>query len=280
MMAINNNDLKQYFKEISKNHKSGNKNSGFEINDRSIFKKEFLKLLGYDLKHILDDVSQRVGDTCKTPDIRLYGEKEYKLKNSHSQFVIETKNYGILDHKVNSIDFKQLKNYVISNKSKIRVICSTDYVSLFIFNATEIKKQININTLDKISGHEINIFKNNLLYEIHFDNLKKRDSSDLENLCYETVFAVHKFIKPTEFEELYSIQDSNNRNNFISNLFQLMKIIESDVKLDFYDILGKFHKGLDRLSEDNGFKKLLIEERRIQSNEIISYLGFRNELYC
>ena len=260
MKEVTNSDLEQYFINISRNHKLNIKNSGFEINDRSIFKNEFLKLLGYDLGHILDDVSQKVGDKSKSPDLRLYGEKENKSKNNHSQFVIETKNYGLLEHNVDNIDYKQLKNYIISNKSKIRIICSTDYVSMFVFNATEIKKQINIYTLDKISNNEINKFKNNLLYEIHFDNLKKRDLSDLKNLCYKTVFAEHKFITPTEFEELYSIQDSNNRNNFISNLFQLMKIIESDIKLDFYDILEKYHRELDRLSEDNGFKKHLIEE--------------------
>jgi hypothetical protein len=202
----------------------------------------------------------RVEGGSKTPDIRLYGENENKTKNSHSQFVIETKNYGLLDKKTDNIDFKQLKNYIISNKSKVRVICSTDYISLYVFNATEIKKQININTLDSISNQEINIFKKHLLFEIHFNALKNRDSSDLKNLSYETVFAEHKFITPTDNEDIYSIQDTNNRNNFITNLFQIMKVIESDVKLDFYDILNAFHKEFEKLDGTNGFKKHLINE--------------------
>lgn len=260
MPEITNKDLETYFKKVSENHKSSKDNSGYEINDRSVFKNELLRKLGYELKHILDDVSMKVEGGSKTPDIRLYGENENKTKNSHSQFVIETKNYGLLDKKIENIDFKQLKNYIISNKSKVRVICSTDYISLYVFNATEIKKQININTLDSISSQEINIFKKHLLFEIHFNAIKNRDSSDLKNLSYETVFAEHKFITPTDNEDIYSIQDTNNRNNFITNLFQIMKVIESDVKLDFYDILNAFHKEFVKLDGTNGFKKHLINE--------------------
>jgi hypothetical protein len=260
MPEITNKDLETYFEKVSENHKSSKDNSGYEINDRSVFKNELLRKLGYELKHILDDVSMKVEGGSKTPDIRLYGENENKTKNSHSQFVIETKNYGLLDKKIDNIDFKQLKNYVISNKSKVRVICSTDYISLYVFNATEIKKQININTLDSISTQEINIFKKHLLFGIHFNALNKRDSSDLKNLSYETVFAEHKFITPTDNEDIYSIQDTNNRNNFITNLFRIMQVIESDVKLDFYDILNDFHKEFEKLDGTNGFKKHLINE--------------------
>jgi hypothetical protein len=209
----------------------------------------------------------------------MYGESENKSKDSHSQFVIETKNYGLLNYKIDSIDFQQLKNYIISNKSKIRIICSTDYISMYVFNATEIKKQINVNILDKITASEINIFKKYLLYEIHFNKLKDRDTSDLKNLSYESVFAEHKFITPTDSEDLYSIQDSNNRKNFISNLFTLMKIIESDVKLDFNDILKNFFKEFNKLDNSISFKKSLITEITKEEFKVIkSFLIWGSEM--
>ena len=110
-MELTNKQLEEYFLSISANHKSTDNKSGFEINDRAIFKNTLLTTLGYKLDNILDDVSQKVGDKSKTPDLRIFSDVELKSKNNHSQFVIETKNYNLLDHNIDNIDFKQLKNY-------------------------------------------------------------------------------------------------------------------------------------------------------------------------
>jgi hypothetical protein len=150
-MELSEETINKYFNNISKLHNDKQNKNGFEKNDRDIFIRDFLENIGYSLENILDDVSQKMDEGSRSPDIRLFGDYEVKNKLSHSQFVIETKNYNLLDKNIDNIDFLQLKRYIKTNQSKIRLICATDYVTLFLFNATEIKKTIRMDNMKSIS---------------------------------------------------------------------------------------------------------------------------------
>ncbi|MEK4560534.1 hypothetical protein MHB47_00175 [Staphylococcus sp. FSL K6-3157] len=91
-------NLQSYNNNLAESHKNI-RNTGYEIHDRNIFINHILKPLGYEQKNILHDVPQRGDKGSKSPDIRLYGKKEYKSKHSYSQFIIETKNYKLLSEK-------------------------------------------------------------------------------------------------------------------------------------------------------------------------------------
>lgn len=241
--------------------------SGFEKNDRSLFVTEVLKALGYDWENILDDVSQKTPDGSRSADIRLYGGNEVKSKHSHSQFVIETKDFGILNSDINNIDFLQLKRYLIANKGKIRLICTTDFRSLFVFNATKIRKDHRINVKDTtyITEKEKQAFQENLLYVIHFDSLQEEDFINLRKLSYDAVFTRPSFIDPGDYKETNSISDPVIRKNFILNLYRVMKDIHSVISHDFYNAVYNFK---NKYEESPG-KEFIKGFLRGEANKII-----------
>jgi len=271
-----------YIKNISKLHKENKNLTGFEKNDRAIFINDFLiEILNYKRDSVIEDVSQKLTqNSSKIPDIRLFGDSEIKNKINHSQLVIETKNYSLLNHNIDKIDFLQLKQYIISNKSKIRAICSTDYISLFIFNARKIMNdhRFRIDNVDNISETEISSFKENMVYQIHFDNLKDKDYSDIKNLSYHAVFEKHKFLDPDENIDTNSIQDVLVRNNFIRNLFVMMKRIEEDVSCDFLDILKIFIDDFN-LVENNSLKDFILKSVNNEKYKLIKdYIFWGTEM--
>lgn len=242
-MNLRKETVKKYFRSISKVHEDLENKSGFERHDRNIFIRDFLKPLGYKLENILDDVSQKVGMGSRIPDIRLFGNTELKNKQAHSQFVIETKDFNLLRKNIDNIDFLQLKRYIKANQSKIRLICSTDYVTLFIFNATQIKQdsRINLNNLENISEFETKIFKSYLYYKIEFDNLSPRDMKYINTIRYDVVFEHQSFINPEDYESTNSISEIFIRQSFISSLYKLMIEFKNDVEHDFFDRINSVY---------------------------------------
>jgi len=247
-MKLNEDTINNYFMNISKLHKDKQNKNGFEKNDRDIFIRDFLEKLGYSLENILDDVSQKMDEGSRSPDIRLFGDYEVKNKLSHSQFVIETKNYNLLDKNIDNIDFLQLKRYIKANQSKIRLICATDYVTLFLFNATEIKKAMHLDSMDSIFPDEIKIFKENIFTVVEFDNFHPNLMKDINTISYDTVFKKHVFINPEDFEDTNSIAESSVRKNFILTLYNLMVNFENDLKHELYDRLNTTLNSLENIS--------------------------------
>lgn len=234
-MKLSEKTINEYFNNISKLHENKQNNNGFEKNDRSIFIRDFLGNLGYILENVLDDVSQKMEEGSRSPDIRLFGNYEVKNKLSHSQFVIETKNYNLLNRNIDNIDFLQLKRYIKANQSKIRLIASTDYVTLFIFNATKIKKELKLNNMNYITDSEKETFKKNVFSKIEFDDLNPRVMKEINILSYDAVFDRHVFVNPEEYEATNSIADPSVRKNFILSLYSMMGKFENDVKHEFFD---------------------------------------------
>lgn len=248
-MNLEKSVFADYFQGISSIHVNKENKSGFEKHDRNIFIRDFLGPLGYSLENILDDVSQKVGEGSRTPDIRLFGNSEVKNKQAHSQFVIETKNFNLLHKNIDNIDFLQLKRYIRANQSKIRLICSTDYVTLFIFNATKIKQdsRINLNNLESISEFEIEVFKKHLYCKVEFDNLDSRDMKYINTIRYDVVFEHQSFVNPEDCEDTSSISEFSVRQNFITSLYRLMIEFENDIKYDFHDRINNVHRFTKRL---------------------------------
>lgn len=247
-MKLSEEIINKYFNNISKLHNDKQNKNGFEKNDRDIFIRDFLGNMGYNLENILDDVSQKMDEGSRSPDIRLFGDYEVKNKLSHSQFVIETKNYNLLDKNIDNIDFLQLKRYIKANQSKIRLICATDYVTLFLFNATEIKKTIRMDNMNSISAVEKEIFKKNIFTVVEFDNLHPKVMKDINTISYDTVFKKQVFINPEEFESTNSITDSSVRKNFILTLYSLMVKFEDDLKHELYDKINTALNSLQNIS--------------------------------
>lgn len=223
-MNITAKDLQKYLEDIESTHQSTNQHTGYEINDRNIFINKILLKLGYSESNILQDVPQRGIGTSKSADIRLYGKNEYKSKHSHSQVVIETKNYKLLSNDKYQIDYLQLKRYIKYNESKIRLIALTDYKTLLLFNATKIKKNtvMNFKKINSINKSEIEVFKDNLFMSINLEKNDEETLAMLDNLSYEKIFKNQKFINPQDYEATNSIIDPSIRKNFISVLYHLM----------------------------------------------------------
>lgn len=107
---INIGLLKKYSELLLKFHDKKENENGYELNDRRFFIDYILKGLGYLEDNLLIDVPQNTSQGSRSADIRIYGDMEIKNKNSHSQFIIETKNYKLYNR--GSIDFLQLKRYI------------------------------------------------------------------------------------------------------------------------------------------------------------------------
>lgn len=231
--------ISDFNKMLLKIHENHENDTGFEKNDRNIFINTVLKALGHDSNNILNDVSQNLSQGVKIPDIRIYGDYEIKNKNNHSQFIIETKNYNLYKGDIKNIDFLQLKKYIKANESKIRVICCTDYVSMYIFNASEIKKKsgMNINKVSFISKYEEQLFESYLYGAINFNNINEADLKILKNLSYTALFKNHVFINPADYEKTNSISNFEVRQNFRTNLYNAVNILKEDIEPDFLEAL-------------------------------------------
>lgn len=252
---MNIEDLKIYIEHLRNIHKDTNKHTGYEINDRAIFINKILKPLGYNENNILQDVPQKGDKGSKSADVRLYGNNEYKSKHSHSQFVIETKNYRLLSEKNYEIDFLQLKRYIKFNESKIRLIALTDYQTLYLFNATEIKRDniVNFNSLEFISNSEIEIFKKNCFMRINLELLEEKSVRELEILSYKKIFENQKFINPQDYEVTNSIINPQVRRNFILVLYHLMIKLQKEIvppfELKVLDVQSQVSmKNIDRMT--------------------------------
>lgn len=228
-MGLTRENLDEFNLIINKIHENTDLHTGYEINDRAIFIKRILEPLGYSSENILQDVPQKGEDGSKSADIRLYGKHEYKSKHSHSQFIIETKNFQLLSSY--GIDYLQLKRYIKFNKSKIRLIALTDYNNLYLFNASEIKKNINMNfnNLNAINDVEKNIFKNECFLNCTLNDITTTELNNINLLSYQKVFGNQKFINPQDYEATNSITDPYVRKNFILNLYHLMIKFQSEI---------------------------------------------------
>jgi len=260
-------NLKYYIERLDENHKKKIQ-SGFEKNDRNIFIEEILSQLGYSRDNIYDDVPQK----GKTPDIRIYGDSEKKSKNMMSRFIIETKNYGLLEDNVDNIDFKQLKNYIILNAGKIKYIASTDYISFFLFNAEMLLnwRKIDLGTKDAITKAEIEGFKSLLVRRFNFHHFPKEDEQKIEILSHKNLFEIYDFPHPEKNAERFTIKNKAVRENFIKSLYYLMEEVKNDILVKFEIKLNKFKKEYDPLdSEDfsSQFSQLIHNE---------DYLWIRN----
>lgn len=263
---MNIEDLKKYIEQLRNIHKDTDKHTGYEINDRAIFINNILKPLGYNENNILQDVPQRGEKGSKSADVRLYGNNEFKSKHSHSQFIIETKNYKLLSEKTYEVDFLQLKRYIKFNESKIRLIALTDYQFLYLFNATEIKRNtgMNFRNLEYVSKNEIEIFKNNCFMTINLELIEEKTVRELEILSYKKIFENQKFINPQDYEATNSIIDPHVRKNFILVLYHLMIKLQKEIvptfELKILDVQSQVSmKNINRVS----LNKLLIEPKNL-----------------
>ena len=302
-MEFTKEDINTFNAEVSKVHANTNHHTGYEINDRAILIKCILEPLGYVNKNILQDVPQRGEEGSKSADIRLYGNNEYKSKHSHSQFVIETKNYKLLSF--HDIDYLQLKRYIKFNESKIRLIALTDYDKLYLYNATEIKKnsRMNFNNLEFINDTEKEIFQTNCLLECEFNNISKEELKVIKFLSYDKVFGNQKFINPQDYEATNSITDPYVRKNFILNLYHLMIKFKDEIvpafELTVLDVQSqlsleittpqKMNKLLAKVNnlpirnyflwgfEMNYLENFMMESDKFDYNKIISFLDDREK---
>lgn len=260
------NDIKNYVEQLSKIHRASENNTGFEKNDRNLFVNIILRALGYGLENILDDVSQHISNEVKIPDLRLYGASESRGKNSHSQIVIETKNYGMFKGDKGKIDYLQLKRYIKANESKIRFICCTDYVSMIVFYATSLKRDIRMDfyNLQSINKSEIEAFTDNIFDIILFENVSHKNIKTLKCISYPAIFKKHIFINPLEHETTNSISNFPVRNNFIIELYNFVENIKEDIKPEFFGYINKLEKLLSNNEStylDNKFYDFIKDNR-------------------
>lgn len=266
---INIGLLKKYSELLLKFHDKKENENGYELNDRRFFIDYILKGLGYLEDNLLIDVPQNTSQGSRSADIRIYGDMEIKNKNSHSQFIIETKNYKLYNR--GSIDFLQLKRYIKYNEAKIRLIAATDYELLYVFNATLIKKNtaMDFSNLDTISQMEINIFTDNLLYEINLINIENNQVY-LSKLTYEKVFGEQKFINPAEYESTNSIYNASVRKNFILVLYNLMIRLQKQI-FPVFDLM--ILDLVTRLEGTNNKKKILNQTLQLKEfKPVLDYL--------
>jgi len=255
-------DLTNYLKSFEKIHKKKIQ-TGFEKHDRLNFIDEILGQMGYSRDNIYFDVPQKE----RTPDLRIYGNSEKKSKNTMSRFVIETKNYGLLEKNINNIDFLQLKNYVRNNSGKIKYIASTDYISFFLFNAEVLlnENKLNLDILP-ITKAEIVGFKSVLVYKFDFTDFSKLDEQKFEMLSHKNLFEIYDFPHPEKNADRFNIQKRAVRENFIKSLYYLTVEIKDDILIKFMKIfntfLEEYHKieNLDDETFGNQFQILCNRE--------------------
>ena len=239
-------NLSNYLNSLERIHKKSIQ-TGFEKNDRRIFIEEILGQLGYSKDNILEDVPQK----GKTPDLRIYGNREKKSKNTMSRFIIETKNYNSLNKSVDNIDFLQLKNYVKVNFGKIKYIASTDYISLFLFNTEVLLKERKIDLeTSTISKSEIAGFKSVLVRKFDFTDFSEESSQKLEMLSHKNLFEIYDFPNPEKYADRFNIKNRAIRENFIRSLYHLMEEIKNDVSVKFNRNLNEFLAEYSKIDRD------------------------------
>ncbi|WP_165983159.1 N-6 DNA methylase [Macrococcus brunensis] len=265
-------NLIQYNDILEKKHAYKN-NSGYEINDRTIFINHILKPLGYDETNLLQDVPQNGLVGSKSVDIRVFGNYEYKSKHSYSQFIIETKNYKSLKN-LENIDYLQLKRYIKYNESKVRLIVLTDYQTLYIFNATDLKKhsQIKLNNLSSITETEKKIFNSHIFRIINLENINSNTLNELSILSYKKIFENQKFINPDDFATTNSINDPHVRKNFIFELYHLMIRLNNQLvpifEIKLVDVHSQLGVGANKINSKS-FKLLISQDTYLP---IMNYL--------
>lgn len=242
METIKKSNFSSYINNIKKLH--NNNVRGTEKNDRNIFIRDFLGKIGYDLEKILNDVSQKGMGVTKFPDIRIYENEDERNKNVQSQLVIETKSFGSLRESLENIDYLQLKRYIVLNISKIRLICVTDYINMYVFNVTNIKKQnkLVIRNLDKITKVEEGNIKNNLYFQINLLKIDDKSLNYIKKISYESVFQKLIFVNPQDYAESLNIANYCVRKNFIEELYYIVEDIHSDIRVIFNSKIDNFIK--------------------------------------
>lgn len=111
----------------------------------------------------------------------------------------------------------------------------TDYQTLILFNATEIKKnsKINFNNLDKITNIEKEVFERNIIMSIDLENESENTINKLKIISHEKIFENQKFINPQEYERTNSINNPYVRKNFIFELYHLMIRLQNQIVPNF-----------------------------------------------
>lgn len=225
------------FEALRAPHADGIK-PGFEIHDRQVFITRFLSVLGYGESNVLVDVSQNSGGSTYIPDIRVYGNNEVRNREAHAQLVFETKNFGMFSGDPDAVDLKQIKKYIIANRSRIRVIVATDFVHVIAFNATEIKTAsgFRIDRPDALSEPERDAFRAHRLFVVRLDQITPETLKCLNLLSHDIVFGVQKFRNPNEFRDTSNIADGEVRRSFIIQLFHTMRRAEDQLRSTFKNI--------------------------------------------
>lgn len=238
-------DIRTYFAEVSASHRP-TPQQGFEIHDRGIFIRRLLGPLGYSDTNLLQDVAQSVDGATRTPDIRIYGNDEVRSKQAHSQFVVETKNYDLYAGRLDAIDLLQLKRYIIYNRSRVRVIVATDFVTLVAFNATRIRSEdrLRISAPDSINESERKLFRENILFTVRLDSPTPDDVQRLSLLSHALVFEKHQFRNPQDTASTCDIADGDVRGSFLVQLFHKTRSAEEQLRAVFLPLADVAVSGL------------------------------------
>jgi type I restriction-modification system DNA methylase subunit len=234
MAALTLSALSDAYSAIASGHRAGNQ-SGFEIHDRRLFITHYLPLFGYAEGNVLEDVAQRTVSGPRTPDIRLFGRDEVRDRHAHSQFVIETKNFRLYGGDFEAVDLLQLKHYIISNRSRIRVIVATDYQTLFAFNASLIKSDSRFRPARAadLADSERRLFHQHLMFRVDFSKITETDLNNLRLLSHQVVFERQTFRDPHEMRAVADIADGEVRRSFIAHLFHSMRAAERQLSNAF-----------------------------------------------
>ena len=257
-MHLTLDDIRTYFAEVSSSHRPSPQ-QGFEIHDRGIFIRRMLGPLGYSETNLLQDVAQSVDGATRTPDIRIYGNDEVRSKQAHSQFVVETKNYNQYAGGLDAIDLLQLKRYVIYNRSRIRLIVATDFVTLVAFNATRIRSEdrLRIGTPDSINESERNLFREHIIFTVRFDSCSSEDLQRLWLLSHALVFEKHQFRNPQDTASTCDIADGDVRASFLVQLFHKTRSAEEQLRAVFLPLADAAVSELGKVSPQESPRQVL-----------------------
>ncbi len=238
-MPLTTHDVRSYFTSVSASHRNGPQ-PGFEIHDRGIFIRTLLAALGYGDGNLLQDVAQSVEGATRTPDIRVYGNDEVRSKQAHAQFVVETKNFNEFDGKLEALDLLQLKRYVIYNRSRIRLIVATDFVTLVAFNATKIRSdtRLRLGDTDSLTDAERKLFLESRLFTVRLDAPTAEDLQHLWWLSHPIVFEKHQFRNPQDTAETCDIADGDVRGSFLVQLFHKTRSAEAQLREVFLPVVA------------------------------------------
>lgn len=131
-----------------------------------------------------------------------------------------------------AVDLKQLKQYIISNRSRIRLIIATDYQTLIGYSASQIKtsKHFRSTSPDTLSALEKSLFSEHQLFAIRLDRVTAADIPKLALLSHAVVFEKQVFYDPSNVDEVANIADGEVRRSFILQLFHTMTAAEVQLR--------------------------------------------------